>query len=123
MKVITAYLLAVLGSNTSPSAEDLTKLLGSVGVDAEEEQIELLMSQVKGNDITELIACGREKLASVPAGGGAVVVAAPTGGAGGGEPTAAAIHPGWTVIWNEEVANHRQGTLMAAIRGYLHRFY
>ncbi|GFQ04034.1 60S acidic ribosomal protein p2 [Phtheirospermum japonicum] len=46
----------------------------------------MLLSQVKGKDITELIACGREKLASVPAGGGAVVVAAPAGGAGGGAP-------------------------------------
>ncbi|GFQ00233.1 60S acidic ribosomal protein p2 [Phtheirospermum japonicum] len=90
MKVIAAYLLAVLGGNTSPSAEDLTKLLASVGVDAEEDQIELLLSQVKGKDITELIASGREKLASVPAGGGAVAVAAPAGGAGGGAPAAAA---------------------------------
>lgn len=44
----------------------------------------MLLSQVKGKDITELIASGREKLASVPSGGGAaaVAVAAPaTGGA------------------------------------------
>ncbi|KAG8387519.1 hypothetical protein BUALT_Bualt02G0029500 [Buddleja alternifolia] len=82
MKVIAAYLLAVLGGNTSPSAEDLKKILGSVGADADEDRIELLLSQVKGKDITELIASGREKLASVPAGGGAVAVAAPAGGAG-----------------------------------------
>ncbi|KAL3653000.1 hypothetical protein CASFOL_002681 [Castilleja foliolosa] len=90
MKVIAAYLLAVLGGNTSPSAEDLKKLLGSVGADAEDDQIELLLSQVKGKDITELIASGREKLASVPAGGGAVSVAASAGGASGGAPAAAA---------------------------------
>jgi hypothetical protein len=29
MKVIAAYLLAVLGGNTSPSAEDLKNILGS----------------------------------------------------------------------------------------------
>lgn len=29
MKVIAAYLLAVLGGNTSPSAEDLKDILGS----------------------------------------------------------------------------------------------
>ncbi|KAJ8568461.1 hypothetical protein K7X08_027994 [Anisodus acutangulus] len=39
--------------------------------------IDLLFSQVEGKDITELIAAGREKLASVPSGGGAVAVAAP----------------------------------------------
>ncbi|XP_055835845.1 60S acidic ribosomal protein P2-2 [Solanum dulcamara] len=82
MKVIAAYLLAVLGGNKSPSGADLKKILGSVGADADEDRIELLLSQVKGKDITELIAAGREKLASVPAGGGGgVAVAASAGGA------------------------------------------
>ena len=48
------------------------------------------MSEVKGKDITELIASGREKLASVPSGGGAVAVAAPTAGGGGAAPAAEA---------------------------------
>ncbi|GER25552.1 60S acidic ribosomal protein P2 [Striga asiatica] len=81
MKVIAAYLLAVLGGNTTPSADDVKNILSSVGAEAEDEKIELLLSQVKGKDITELIASGREKLASVPSGGGAVAVAAPAGGA------------------------------------------
>ncbi|XP_024983366.1 60S acidic ribosomal protein P2-like [Cynara cardunculus var. scolymus] len=88
MKVVAAYLLALLGGNTSPSAEDLKKILGSVGADADEDRIELLLSEVKGKDITELIAAGREKLASVPSGGGGVAVAAATGG--GAAPAAAA---------------------------------
>ncbi|XP_019265929.1 PREDICTED: 60S acidic ribosomal protein P2A-like [Nicotiana attenuata] len=81
MKVIAAYLLAVLGGNSCPKAKDLKNILGSVGAEADDDRIELLLSQVEGKDITELIAAGREKLASVPAGGGAVAVAAPTGGA------------------------------------------
>ncbi|KAK1429190.1 hypothetical protein QVD17_11394 [Tagetes erecta] len=89
MKVVAAYLLALLGGNTSPSAEDLKKILGSVGADAEDDKIELLLSEVKGKDITELIASGREKLASVPSGGGGVAVAAAAGG-GGAAPAAAA---------------------------------
>ncbi|MCD7471232.1 60s acidic ribosomal protein P2 [Datura stramonium] len=80
MKVIAAYLLAVLGGNTCPSAADLKKILGSVGAEADEDRIDLLLTQVKGKDITELIAAGREKLASVPSGGGAVAVSAPAGG-------------------------------------------
>ncbi|GAB2287055.1 hypothetical protein Dimus_021441 [Dionaea muscipula] len=86
MKVIAAYLLAVLGGNTSPSSADIKNILGSVGAEAEDERIELLLSEVGGKDITELIAAGREKLASVPAGGGggiAVSAAAPASGAGG----------------------------------------
>ncbi|XP_022746748.1 60S acidic ribosomal protein P2-2-like [Durio zibethinus] len=83
MKVIAAYLLAVLGGNTSPSADDLKHILGCVGAEAEDERIQLLLSEVKGKDITELIASGREKLASVPsAGGGGVAVTVAAAGAG-----------------------------------------
>ncbi|KAL3335941.1 hypothetical protein AABB24_031924 [Solanum stoloniferum] len=84
MKVIAAYLLAVLGGNTCPSEKDLKKILASVGAEADDDRIQLLLSQVEGKDITELIAAGREKLASVPAGGGA----APAGG-GAAAPAAA----------------------------------
>ncbi|GKV37507.1 hypothetical protein SLEP1_g45533 [Rubroshorea leprosula] len=93
MKVVAAYLLAVLGGNTSPSADDIKHILGSVGADADEDRIELFLSQVKGKDITELIAAGREKLASVPSGGAGVAVAAadaaPAGAGGAAAPAAA----------------------------------
>lgn len=46
------------------------------------------MSQVKGKDITELIAAGREKLASVPAGGGGGVAVAASAGGGAAAPAA-----------------------------------
>ena len=62
--------MAVLGGNTTPTADDLKNILGSVGADADDDKIELLLCEVKGKDITELIASGREKLASVPSGGG-----------------------------------------------------
>ncbi|GMH07320.1 hypothetical protein Nepgr_009160 [Nepenthes gracilis] len=93
MKVVAAYLLAVLGGNASPSADDLKDILGSVGAEADDDMIELLLSEVDGKDITELIASGREKLASVPAGGGgaiAVAAATPGGGGGGAAPAPAA---------------------------------
>lgn len=48
------------------------------------------MTSVKGKDITELIASGREKLASVPSGGGAAVAVAAAGGGGGGAAAAPA---------------------------------
>ncbi|XP_010924305.1 large ribosomal subunit protein P2A [Elaeis guineensis] len=90
MKVVAAYLLAVLGGNANPSADDLKSILESVGAEAEEERIDLLLTQVKGKDITELIATGREKFASVPCGGGVAAVAAGSGGgAAAAEPAAA----------------------------------
>ncbi|CAM8891753.1 unnamed protein product [Rhodiola kirilowii] len=91
MKAVAAYLLAVLGGNNAPSADDLKSILGSVGAEADNDKLELLLKEVKGKDITELIASGRETLASVPSGGGgggAVAVAA-TGGGGGAAPAAA----------------------------------
>ncbi|KAG6415168.1 hypothetical protein SASPL_122572 [Salvia splendens] len=89
MKVVAAYLLAVLGGKAAPSASDISDILGSVGAEFDEERVELLLSQVAGKDITELIAAGREKLASVPSGGGAVAVSASSGG-GAAAPAAAA---------------------------------
>ncbi|KAL6610305.1 hypothetical protein ACP70R_040274 [Stipagrostis hirtigluma subsp. patula] len=84
MKVIAAYLLAVLGGNTSPTADDVKNILESVGAEADEEKLEFLLAELKDKDITEVIAAGREKLASVPSGGGAIAMAAPAAGAGGG---------------------------------------
>ncbi|CAN1133443.1 60S acidic ribosomal protein P2 [Linum perenne] len=92
MKLVAAYLLAVLGGNTAPTADDLKSILGSVGADADDAMIELLLSQAKGRDVAELIAIGMEKMAaSVPSGGGGAAVAAPAdGGSGGGAPVAVA---------------------------------
>ncbi|PPS07912.1 hypothetical protein GOBAR_AA12746 [Gossypium barbadense] len=45
MKVVAAYLLAVLGGNASPSADDLKVILGSVGAEADDDRIELLLSE------------------------------------------------------------------------------
>ncbi|KAI3915327.1 hypothetical protein MKX01_035586 [Papaver californicum] len=81
MKVIAAYLLAVLGGNKEPTAEDIKDILGSVGAaDDTDERIELLLSQVQGKDLTELIASGREKLAV--SGGGSPMVANAVGDGG-----------------------------------------
>ncbi|KQJ82489.1 60S acidic ribosomal protein P2A [Brachypodium distachyon] len=90
MKFIAAYLLAYLSGNSSPSAEDLTTILESVGCEIDNEKMELMLSQVKGKDIAELLAAGREKFASVPSGGGGVAVAAaaPASGGGGAAPAA-----------------------------------
>ncbi|XP_020204092.1 60S acidic ribosomal protein P2B [Cajanus cajan] len=89
MKVVAAYLLAVLGGNQSPSSKDIKHILSSVGAEAEDELIELLLTEVKGKDFNELLASGREKLSAVPSGGAAVAVAAAPGAAAGGAAPAA----------------------------------
>ncbi|KAL3521927.1 hypothetical protein ACH5RR_014761 [Cinchona calisaya] len=47
-----------------------------VGVEAEDNTIDLLLSQVEGKHIAQLIVAGREKFSSVPAAGGAAVTVA-----------------------------------------------
>lgn len=39
MRYVAAYLLAVLGGNASPSAKDIKNILGSVGIEAEDEHL------------------------------------------------------------------------------------
>ncbi|GBG00251.1 60S acidic ribosomal protein [Raphidocelis subcapitata] len=81
MRVVSAVLLAVLGGNANPTAADVKKILGSVGVEADAANVEKLLGELAGKDIAELIAAGREKLQSVPSGGGAVAAAPAAGGA------------------------------------------
>ncbi|CAO2656923.1 Nn.00g057260.m01.CDS01 [Neocucurbitaria sp. VM-36] len=69
MKHLAAYLLLGLGGNTSPSASDVKAVLESVGIEADDERLEKLISELEGKDINELIAEGSSKLASVPSGG------------------------------------------------------
>ncbi|KAF8966852.1 60S acidic ribosomal protein P2 [Entomortierella lignicola] len=85
MKYLAAYLLLTIGGNASPSAANITDLLATVGIEAESERIESLISQLSGKDINELIAEGTSKLASVPAGGASAAAAAPAGGAAASE--------------------------------------
>ncbi|KAF7650292.1 hypothetical protein LDENG_00128040 [Lucifuga dentata] len=81
MRYVAAYLLAVLGGNTSPSAKDIKAILGSVGIEADDERLNKVISELNGKDINEVMNSGLSKLASVPAGG---AVAAPAVGGGGG---------------------------------------
>lgn len=76
MRYVAAYLLAVLGGNENPSAADIKKILSSVGIDAEDDKLKKVISELNGKDIQELIAEGSKKLASMPAVGAAAAPAA-----------------------------------------------
>merc|ERR1712203_1197200 len=71
MRYVAAYLLAVLGGNASPSAADISAIISSVGIDADKEKLDKVISELSGKSVEELIAEGSKKLASVPSGGGA----------------------------------------------------
>ena len=59
----------------------------AVGAEADADRINLLLSELEGKDILEVIAAGKEKFASVPSGGGGGVVV--SSGAGAAAPAAA----------------------------------
>merc|ERR1712183_1014628 len=71
MRYVAAYLLASLGGNESPSADDIKTILSSVGIDADDEKLGKVISELSGKSIDDVIAAGNAKLASVPSGGGA----------------------------------------------------
>ena len=51
MKHLAAYLLLSLGGNSSPSAKDIKKVLESVGIEADDERLDSLISELKGKDL------------------------------------------------------------------------
>ncbi|KAG5635263.1 hypothetical protein H0H81_011888 [Sphagnurus paluster] len=87
MRYIAAYLLLQIGGNASPSAADIKKLLGTVGIESDDSRLDSLISELSGKDINQaktlqLISEGSAMLASVPSGGGGGggAVAASSGG-------------------------------------------
>ena len=65
MRHLAAYLLLQIGGNASPSAADIKGVLGSVGIEADEDRLEKLVSELDGKDVNALIAEGSAKFASV----------------------------------------------------------
>eukprot|EP00112_Aurelia_sp_Birch-Aquarium-sp1_P026779 Seg9712.1 transcript_id=Seg9712.1/GoldUCD/mRNA.D3Y31 product="60S acidic ribosomal protein P2" pseudo=true protein_id=Seg9712.1/GoldUCD/D3Y31 len=82
MRYVAAYLLAVLGGNTSPSTGDIKNILESVGVGFDDEKASLVCKNLKGKDINELIELGKGKMASMPAGGAAAAAGSAPAAAG-----------------------------------------
>ncbi|XP_043753102.1 60S acidic ribosomal protein P2-like [Cervus elaphus] len=76
-RYVASYLLATLGGNSSPSAKDIKKILDSVGIEADDDQLNKVISELNGKNIEDVTAQGIDKLASVPAAGAVAVSAAP----------------------------------------------
>jgi large subunit ribosomal protein LP2 len=54
MKHLAAYLLLTLGGNSSPSEKDVKTVLESVGIEADDERLSTLISELKGKDLQEV---------------------------------------------------------------------
>jgi len=75
MRIIAAYMLAVLGGNANPDEKAIKKILDAVDIKADAARITELVTKMKGKDIDALIEEGKKKIGS----------AAPSGGGGGEE--------------------------------------
>lgn len=85
MRHLAAYLLLVAGGNEKPTKDDVSKLLSSVGIEADSERLATLVGELEGKNVNELIALGKDKLcASGGAPGGAAAAPAPAAAAGAG---------------------------------------
>ena len=54
MKHLAAYLLLGLAGNTSPSKTDIKEVLESVGIEADDERLDKLLSELKDKDISQV---------------------------------------------------------------------
>jgi hypothetical protein len=54
MKHLAAYLLLGLAGNTSPSASDIKGVLDSVGIEADDERLKKLLSELEGKNIQDV---------------------------------------------------------------------
>jgi len=87
MRYVAAALLAALGGNEI-NAATIEKILSSVGVEADKKQLDIVVKQLAGKSVEELMAEGLPKLAAVGGGGGGAAAAAPAGGAAAAAPAA-----------------------------------
>jgi len=85
MRYVAAALLSALGGG-DVSSENINKILGSVGIESDAEKVGIVVAELAGKSIEELIAAGAGKMGSMPSGGGGA--AAPA--AGGAAPAAEA---------------------------------
>ena len=77
MKELAAYMMVRLSGNESPTADDVTKVLASMEVEADTEALTKLFAALEGKNIDDLIEAGKDKLSKFGGGGGG------GGGAGG----------------------------------------
>jgi len=54
MRHVAAYMLATLGGNQSPSADDLKKILSSVGIECDSAQAQDLCSKLDGKNVDQV---------------------------------------------------------------------
>jgi len=82
MRHVAAYILAVMGGQKDPSEKDVKAILNSVGIEPDSKNLAVVINQLKGKNVFQLIQEGQALLANLDM---------PSGGGGGGGAAAAAV--------------------------------
>merc|ERR1712188_68772 len=82
MRYVAAYLLAAMGGQ-DPTEESIKSILGSVGIEADAGKLGIVISNLKGKSLADVVAEGQELLATIPSGGAVAAGSASAAPAGG----------------------------------------
>lgn len=63
MRYVAAYLLASL-SGKEPSSDDVEKVLSSVGIESDSAKLAIVLKELKGKNVDDLIESGKYKFYS-----------------------------------------------------------
>ena len=69
MRHVAAYILAAMGGNPNPSEKDIKAIMNSVGIEPDSKQLKIVMDQLKGKDIFQIMEEGQSLLADMSIGG------------------------------------------------------
>jgi Ribosomal protein L12E/L44/L45/RPP1/RPP2 len=58
MRYVAAYLLAALGGKENPAQGDVEKILSSVGIESDAEKLKIVLKELNGKNLEEIIAAG-----------------------------------------------------------------
>lgn len=58
MRHVAAFLLAAMGSS-QPNASTIKAILGSVGVEADDKQLDILLQKMAGKNVEQIIEAGK----------------------------------------------------------------
>ncbi|CAL2039632.1 unnamed protein product [Caenorhabditis brenneri] len=93
MRYLASYLLVSLGGNADPKVTDIKEVLAAGGIDGVDDQIEHVVSVLKGKSLSQVIAQGKAMLACMPAGGAPSTSTASTAVAADTQPAAKQNEP------------------------------
>ena len=81
MRELATYLLLKLGGNDTPSKDDITTALSTVGVEVDSATLDKMLAELEGKDLGEMLEQGKDLLATFGGGGKTL------------QPTFAEVHP------------------------------